>query len=270
MNLPKILCPSCNTGMFSFKPGMSKNVDCTACNTSYSIKNGILNLLPESPSNRKISQRLMEWEPLIEIYESALWRKNYIFTKAFLGISFDEEFETVVNAAKLSENDAILDLACGPGIYSRPLAKRLKQGSVSGLDLSLPMLNYAASSAHKEEIKNFIPIYGNALNLPFPENQFDAVICCGAFHLFPDHDRVLSEIKRVLKPEGRFVAAVFYRRIPGAIGKSLANFEKRINGIYAFRPDELKLKFLTAGLVNIEFHHAIRAWMIVSGVKRDN
>ena len=185
-----------------------------------------------------------------------------------MGISWEKEFETVVNTEKLSEKDVILDLGCGPGVFSRPLAKKLKQGSVIGLDLSLPMLNYAVSSARSENIKNFIPIYGNALNLPFPEDQFDSVICTGAFHLFPDPDRVLSEIKRVLKPDGRFSVLVGYNPTPGAIGKSVANFFKRTIGVYNFQPDELEMKFLTAGFVNIELHHAKRAVMIMSGETR--
>ena len=64
-----------------------------------------------------------------------------------------------------------------------------------------------------------------------------------------------------------FVASVNYRRVPGAIGKFLANFEKRVHGIYPFRPDELELKLLTAGFEDIEFHHAKRLWMIVSSEK---
>lgn len=263
---PKIQCPTCHTGEIAFNAA-KKNSPCTNCSATFPVENGILNLLPKDTESRSFAQFFMEWEPLINIYESLLWRKNPIFTSAFTGLSFKKEFKTVVKAAKLSADSAVLDLACGSGIYSRPLSRKLANGSVIGLDLSIPMLNYASSAAGNERINNFIPVHGNALNLPFPENQFDAVICCGAFHLFPDHDKALSEIIRVLKPLGRFVTAVFYRRIPGAMADYYAKLVSRLNGIHPFRPEELKEDLLYAGFADIKLHHAKRVWMIMSAEK---
>ncbi len=264
---PKIRCPVCNTG--EIPPVSAARAQCPGCGTAFPVENGILKLLPEPLSRRSPAQILMEWEPLIQVYESRLWRKNPAFAHTLFGISFAEEFETVIDAAKLGKDEVVLDLACGPGIYSRPLARKLTNGSVTGLDISLPMLNHAADHARREKINNFLPVYENALNLPFPAAQFDAVICCGAFHLFPDHGRVLSEIGRVLKPRGRFAVAVFYRRLPGAPGKFFANIGKRLHGVHFFRPGEIKHIFSRAGLADVQFHHAKRAWMIVSGENKE-
>jgi len=164
-DLPRILCPTCSSGEFNFPSDDS--AQCPHCSATFPVEKGILKLLPESPGSRSLAQIFMEWDPLIHIYEGTLWRKNPLFTYGLFGISFKEEFEEVVNAAGLSESEVILDLACGPGIYSRPLAKKLKKGSVTGLDLSLPMLKYAVSHAGNEKIDNFIAVHGNALNLPF-------------------------------------------------------------------------------------------------------
>ena len=57
-------------------------------------------------------------------------------------------------------------------------------------------------SAQKKLGEKVILEVGDAEKLPYAENQFDIVICNASFHHYPNPDRVLSEIKRVLKIEG--------------------------------------------------------------------
>ena len=73
MNEPDILCPSCNKGIFSFKSSMSERVNCTGCNDSFSIENGILKLLPEFPGDRNITHVFHDWQPFVDIYDSSLF-----------------------------------------------------------------------------------------------------------------------------------------------------------------------------------------------------
>jgi len=161
----------------------------------------------------------------------------------------------------------MLDLACGPGIYSRPFAQKLSRGYIVGLDLSEPMLDYASSRARDQGLDNLLFIHGNAQELPFPDNEFDVVNCCGAIHLFPDLPRALSEIRRVLKPGGCFTTAAFRNWLPGESSKKFSKWYFQRVGIYHFRPDELEALLKQAGLNNVECHHAKRYWLIMSAVK---
>ena len=185
---------------------------------------------------------------------------------ALLGISFEREHEVIIQAANLNGDEILLDLACGPGIHARPLAQRLTRGSVVGLDLSLPMLNYASLRARREGIDNILLVHGDASYLPFPKNEFDAVNCFGAIHLFPDLSRALCEITRVLKPGGRFITFTF-RREAGNLGKHLARLCQRVTGVDSFRPDELELHLKHVGLQDIECHHAKGIGLIMSAPK---
>jgi ubiquinone/menaquinone biosynthesis C-methylase UbiE len=244
---------------------MMSDVHCGVCGATFPVEKGVIDLVPVSQYEKSPAQSSMEWEPLIRVYESRLWRRNPVFS-LLLGISFDKECALILDTAGFKGDEILLDLACGPGIYSRPFARTLEQGTVVGLDLSMPVLHYAVKRAHTEGINNLIFIHGDALDLPFPDNQFDAVNCCGAFHLFP-YLEVLQGIKRVLNPGGRFTVAVGWERIPGKLGRKHRDFYFRRAGVHLFYKDELESLIREAGFADVTCLHAKGSWLIVSGVK---
>lgn len=207
----------------------------------------------------------MESEPIVRIYESRLWRRSPIAAAA-MRISFARECALITAAARLEPTAAVLDLACGPGIYARHFAPALPRGVVVGLDLSLPMLRYAGRRAAADALQNLVLIHANAMALPFESGRFDVVNCCGALHLFPDLARVLGEIARVLAAGGRFTAAAFRRR-EGRLAQWAARVRQRRLGIDAFAPHELAAQLASAGLGDVHCHHAAGVWLIMSAVK---
>lgn len=210
---------------------------------------------------RSVAQRAMESDAIVRVYESRLWRRSLLATLA-LGISFDREARLIGRAARLSSGDTLLDLACGPGIYTRPFAREIAPGLAVGLDLSPAMLRHAGSRARAAGLRNLALVRGDALRLPFPDRRFDAVNCCGALHLFPDADVALREVHRVLKPGGRFTVAAFRRGFApwDAVGSAL----RRLIGIESFDAAELEARLRAAGLDEVACHHAAGRWLIMS------
>lgn len=102
----------------------------------------------------------------------------------------------------------VLDIGCGTGNYSLALAKAgLK---VTGIDISPAMLEKARITVKARGLKvSFLE--GDALQLPFRDNSFDAVISATALEFVPDLDAALGEAYRVLKPGGRLVVGVIGR-----------------------------------------------------------
>lgn len=93
--------------------------------------------------------------------------------------------------------ESILDLGCGDGQLTQRIAAA--GASVVGLDASPEMV----AAAHARGIAADV---GNAETLPYVDGTFDAVFSNAALHWVRDQDAMLAEVRRVLKPGGRFVA----------------------------------------------------------------
>jgi ubiquinone/menaquinone biosynthesis C-methylase UbiE len=179
------------------------------------------------------------------------------------GISFDSEYALIAGALQLETGTRILDLACGPGMYTRRFAQRRPDAVVVCMDLSSPMLRYALRRTGEERLSNVALVRGDALAFPFGGGLFDAVNCCGALHLFPDVDWVLREIRRVLRDQGRLTIAAF-RRGDGAVARARADRRRRLYGIDSFTPPGLMQRLEAAGFVGARCLHAAGIWLIVS------
>lgn len=271
VNIPAslvILCPSCETGRLALESMGKRTVACHDCNASFPIRNGIIDLLPSPTQTRTLSQAVMEWQPFIEIYESTWFRTGPLYA-FFAGISFGDEYEMIIDSANLNGDEMLLDLGCGSGIYSRPLARKLRRGNVVGFDLSMPMLKRASARAHVLGIENLLFVHGNALGLPFPDNHFDAANCTATIHLFSEKEllKVFREINRVLKPSGNFTTSCLRNIIPGETSKRILNRYSPKVGTYYRRPEDLKPLFEKAGFDDVRCHHAKRYWQVLSAVK---
>jgi trans-aconitate methyltransferase len=93
--------------------------------------------------------------------------------------------------------ESILDLGCGDGQLTQRIAAT--GASVVGVDTSPEMV----ASAHS---RGMVADVANAEALPYSENAFDAVFSNAALHWVRDHDAMMQQVRRVLRPGGRFVA----------------------------------------------------------------
>lgn len=103
----------------------------------------------------------------------------------------------------------VLELAAGTGVATRRLASVLRDDvAIVATDLNQPMLDHAAAigSARPVEWRQ-----ADAMQLPFPERSFDAVVCQFGVMFFPDKPKAIAEARRVLKPGGVLIFSVWDR-----------------------------------------------------------
>jgi ubiquinone/menaquinone biosynthesis C-methylase UbiE len=107
------------------------------------------------------------------------------------------------------EHGRILETAAGTGTATRALVSSLPESvSIVATDLNQPMLDHASSQLPSTRVTWR---QADAQHLPFPDGEFDAVVCQFGVMFFPDKPRAFSEAYRVLKPGGRFLFNVWDR-----------------------------------------------------------
>ncbi|WP_299326509.1 class I SAM-dependent methyltransferase [Parasphingopyxis sp.] len=112
--------------------------------------------------------------------------------------------------ARLPPSGTCLDIACGTGVISRKLARNGAVKRISAIDIAEPMIAHATALAANEDLADRIEYsVASALDLPFAKDEFETAYCQQGVQFFPDRLQALREARRVLKPGGRFAAAVW-------------------------------------------------------------
>ena len=111
----------------------------------------------------------------------------------------------LLDAANLSSDDTVLDVACGPGIVAAAFAPAA--ASVLGIDLTPEMLELARERCAADGIGNARFDLGDVTALPYADGEFSRVVCRYALHHVADPTAVVGEMARVCEPGGRVVVA---------------------------------------------------------------
>lgn len=117
----------------------------------------------------------------------------------------------VVDLANIPVGAHVLDVATGRGAVLFPAAKVVgTQGHVIGIDLSEGMVQETTKELARLGLSPNIEVRQmDAENMQFPDGSFDFVLCAFGIFFFPQLDCAMSEIRRVLKPNGRIVVTTW-------------------------------------------------------------
>jgi ubiquinone/menaquinone biosynthesis C-methylase UbiE len=250
--LKKLTCPACayknssSDHLQNLSP-QSSGFTCPLCKREYSSIGGILDFVGNGSREIHLSQRVMEFRPVVAIYEG-IWRP--MVTMPFSSLAW--EMETSKRLLELEPAHDLLDIACGTGNFTKKFSKSISNGTITAIDLSLPMLVKCG-----EEIKK----KGNRITLmrvdvtkwPFLPDSFDRIHCAGALHLFPQIQEVLNSIERSLRPGGIFVCAT-YLKAQSLIKRGFQHIISKRSGFHWFELKELNELVSRAGFVNWEYH----------------
>lgn len=203
-----------------------------------STARGYLDLLGGELDSTGVTQDLMTSSFVPRIYER-YWRPALArAVKGFTGPGMQEEVRIARLLMGLGEGDLALDVACGPGNFTRRFAEIVgADGLAVGIDASETMLARGVGELRSAPQAGVALVRGDAVHLPFRDGSFDAACCFAALHLFAEPFVALDEMRRVLRPGGRIAIMTSVRRqlAPSAVRPLV----ERASGMLLFDPDQI-------------------------------
>ena len=157
--------------------------------------------------------RKKTWDLYAPIYKKAMKADQKIY---------DFMYERIPEKIR---NMEVLEIATGPGLLAKHVAPAAKK--MIATDYSDGMI---AQAKKGDCPANLAFEVADAMNLPYPDDSFDAVLIANALHIVPDPEKALREISRVLRPEGILIAPNFVEH-QGTIGSRIWSGILRIAGV---------------------------------------
>ena len=106
--------------------------------------------------------------------------------------------------------EKVLEVGPGTGYYSLQVASLLESGKLDVFDIQQEMLDHVMRVAGERGITNIEPTLGDARQLPYDDNSFDAAYLVTVLGEIPDQDAALRELARVVRPGGRLVVGELF------------------------------------------------------------
>ena len=155
----------------------------------------------------------------------------------------------------------MLDIGCGGGATLQRLLKRSKDAQVYGIDISEESVAKARKVNAKVLDKQVFVTQGSAEMLPYKDGKFDLVTAVETVYFWPNLPDCLQEVRRVLKPGGKFAIMV-------EVVDSNSKWISVVEGMTAYSPEELKKLLEEAGFTQTEIHRMKPSNATIIGVKK--
>lgn len=154
----------------------------------------------------------------------------------------------------------MLDIGCGGGATLQRLTKRSKGSMVYGIDISEESVAKAANVNAAVLNKQVFVTQGSAEKLPYEDWKFDLVTAVETVYFWPNLPHCLQEVRRVLKPGGKFAIMV-------EVADENSKWVTLVDGMKAYTPEKLQEMLTDAGFHQTEIHRKRPSYATVIGVK---
>jgi SAM-dependent methyltransferase len=126
-----------------------------------------------------------------------------LYDQWLVPLIFEPYAEDLARRVAAGNPQRVLETAAGSGVVTRAMARLLRDATIVATDLNQPMLERAAAIGTARADVEWRQ--ADAMQLPFADASFDAVVCQFGVMFFPDKARAYAEARRVLRPGGVFV-----------------------------------------------------------------
>jgi ubiquinone/menaquinone biosynthesis C-methylase UbiE len=160
---------------------------------------------------------------------------------------------------------SMLDIGCGGGRNAAVLMRKYPKAVMTAMDYSplsvekAKKFNQNAIAQHRCEV-----LEGNVSAMPFADESFDLATAFETIYFWPGLTRCFKEVRRVLKPGGRF-CIVCESDGTDAVSRK---YEKIIEGMKSYTVSEIQMALQDADFSDIQsFHHGSNPWIVVIAAK---
>lgn len=174
---------------------------CSAKGDEYEVKNNIIDLLGQEPGASSIAEYTNHWKLTASIYEE-IWRKRSLSLLTGEDFPIEKEHELLIEWTAPEKDSLYMDVGTSTGLYARAVKAAQKDCTVVGLDFSSQMLEEARMKAEADETDMFL-IRAEASEMPFFSSIFDGLVMGGTLNELSEPQKVLFEMKRVIKDGGK-------------------------------------------------------------------
>ncbi len=132
---------------------------------------------------------------------------NYDFDKN--GKHARKQYKHILNKVDKLKFSNVLDVGFGTGEILKNIMEKYPDKNYYGIDISENMLKKAGEKLKNEA--NLSLTLGDSENLPYEDEKFDLILVNDSFHHYPNPNRVVREIFRVLKKRGHLILSDYYK-----------------------------------------------------------
>jgi ubiquinone/menaquinone biosynthesis C-methylase UbiE len=166
------------------------------------VEEGILDFVPSNCPYKKIGAA---YDKASRKYDGYITGENpllKILKKVALGLDKEAEIECTNIIKKLLsqvKEGIVLDIPAGTGLFTFEEYAKHPDILFVAAEYSWGMLRQAQQKVERLNAKNIILVRADVGNLPFKSEIFDAVLCLNGIHSFPEKERAVTQMSRVLK-----------------------------------------------------------------------
>ena len=122
----------------------------------------------------------------------------------------------IIEKLAIKPDQVVLDFGCGPGFFTIDLAKKAQK--VVAVDISSEMLNKVRKKAEKNKVDNIQFLQSDGKKIELKDSTVDLILLVTVYHEVGEHEIVLKEFGRILKPNGKLSIVEVIKKsiLPGA------------------------------------------------------